>query len=56
VEEAGRNAIQDDEPTANYVESSMLEHNSFQQYDNGQSLDVEARASERARYTNDDNY
>jgi len=56
VEEAGLNAIQDDEPTANYVESSMLEYNSFQQYDNSQSLDVQARASETPRYTNDDNY
>ena len=56
VEEAGLNAIQDDEPTANYVESSMVEQNSFQLYDNSQSLDVQARGSKRPRYTNDDNY
>jgi len=56
VEVAGLNAIQDDKPTANYVESSMVEQNSFQLYDNSQSLDVQSRGSKRPRYTNDDNY
>ena len=56
MEVAGLNAIQDDKPTANYVESSMVEQNSFQLYDNSQSLDVQSRGSKRPRYTNDDNY
>jgi len=56
VEEAGLNAIQDEELTANYVESSMVEHNSFQLYDNSQLLDVQSTGLKRPRYTNDDNY
>jgi len=56
AEEAGLNVNQDDEPTANYMESSIVEHNSFELYDNGQSLYIQARGSKRPRYTNDDNY
>jgi len=56
VEEAGLNAMQDDEPTANYVESSMGEHNFFQLYENSQLLDVQSRGSKMPGYTNNDNY
>ena len=55
AKEAGLNVNQDDEPTANYLESSMVEHNSFQLYDNSQLLDALVRGSKRPRYTNDDN-
>jgi len=47
---------QEDEPTANYMGSSIVEDNSFHLHDNGQSLDTQGRGSKRPRYTNDDNY
>ena len=55
TEEAGLNVIQDDKPTANQVESSIIEHSSFQLYNNGQSVDVQARGLKRPMYANDDN-
>ena len=46
-----------EEPTANFISSSMAEYNPLQDYDNNQSLDIQARGSKRPWYNNgDDNY
>ena len=56
AEEIGLDVNQEDEPTSNYMGSSMVEANSFQLRDNSQLLDTQGRGSKRPRYINDDNY
>ena len=56
ADETGMDVNQENEPTAIYMGSPSTEDDSFQLYDNGQSLDIQGRGSKRPRYNNDDNY
>ena len=48
---------QGEQPTADSISSSVAEYNPLQNYDNNQSLDIQARGSMRPRYNNgDENY
>ena len=52
--EETRQERNEEEPTTDYMGSSMIQHNSLHNYDNNQSHDIQARGSKRTRYNNVD--